>query len=367
VATGILAIDALIPVGRGQRELIIGDRQTGKTAIAIDTIINQRGQGMICIYVAIGQKRSKVAQTIGILDQNGAMDYTIVVNASASESAALQYLAPYSGSAMAEEVMETGVTVDGETIKDALIIFDDLSKHAVAYRQVSLLLRRPPGREAYPGDVFYLHSRLLERAARLSPEFGGGSITALPIIETQANDVSAYIPTNVISITDGQIFLESDLFYAGQRPALNVGLSVSRVGSSAQTKAMKAVAGKLKLELAQFRELAAFAMFASDLDAGTKAQLDRGQRLSELLKQPQYQPIALENQVMILWAASNGFLDDVPVARINDFRRDFWQFMHSSHSEVGRTIASEKTLSDDTVAKLRAAIEEFKKTANYAA
>lgn len=367
VATGILAIDALIPVGRGQRELIIGDRQTGKTAIAIDTIINQRGQGMICIYVAIGQKRSKVAQTINILDQNNAMDYTIVVNASASDSAALQYIAPYSGSAMAEEVMEAGVTVNGEQIKDALIIFDDLSKHAVAYRQVSLLLRRPPGREAYPGDVFYLHSRLLERAARLSPEYGGGSITALPIIETQANDVSAYIPTNVISITDGQIFLESDLFYAGQRPALNVGLSVSRVGSSAQTKAMKAVAGKLKLELAQFRELAAFAMFASDLDAGTKAQLDRGQRLSELLKQPQYQPITLENQVMILWAAGNGYLDDVPVARINDFRRDFWQFAHSSHPELGRTIASEKTLSDETVAKLRAAIEEFKKTANYAA
>jgi F-type H+-transporting ATPase subunit alpha len=365
VATGILAIDALIPIGRGQRELIIGDRQTGKTAVAIDTIINQRGQGMVCVYVAIGQKRSKVAQTIGILDQAGAMEYTIVVNASASESAALQYIAPYAGSAMAEEVMEAGVTINGELIKDALIIYDDLSKHAVAYRQVSLLLRRPPGREAYPGDVFYLHSRLLERAARLNDENGGGSITALPIIETQANDVSAYIPTNVISITDGQIFLESDLFYAGQRPALNVGLSVSRVGTSAMTKAMKSVAGKLKLELAQFRELAAFAMFASDLDAGTKAAIDRGQRLSELLKQPQYQPIALEDQVTILWAASNGFLDDVAVSRVNEFKRDFWQYLRTTQPEIGRTIASEKVLSDQTTALLRQAIIDFKQTANY--
>ena len=365
VATGIMAIDALIPIGRGQRELIIGDRQTGKTALAIDTIINQRGQGMICVYVAIGQKRSKVAQTLNILEANNAMDYTIVVNASASESAALQYIAPYAGCAMAEEVMEAGVVVDGQEIRDALIIYDDLSKHAVAYRQVSLLLRRPPGREAYPGDVFYLHSRLLERAARLNEDFGGGSITALPIIETQANDVSAYIPTNVISITDGQIFLESDLFYAGQRPALNVGLSVSRVGSSAQTKAMKSVSNKLKLELAQFRELAAFAMFASDLDPATKAQLDRGQRLSELLKQPQYQPIALEDQVMILWAAGNGFLDDVPVARVNDFRRDFWQFMRSSHPEVGQAIAIDKVLSDDTIAKLRSGLQEFKQTTTY--
>jgi F-type H+-transporting ATPase subunit alpha len=365
VATGILAIDALIPIGRGQRELIIGDRQTGKTAVAIDTIINQRGQGMVCVYVANGQKRSKVAQTIGILDQAGAMEYTIVVNASASESAALQYIAPYAGSAMAEEVMEAGVTINGELIKDALIIYDDLSKHAVAYRQVSLLLRRPPGREAYPGDVFYLHSRLLERAARLNDENGGGSITALPIIETQANDVSAYIPTNVISITDGQIFLESDLFYAGQRPALNVGLSVSRVGTSAMTKAMKSVAGKLKLELAQFRELAAFAMFASDLDAGTKAAIDRGQRLSELLKQPQYQPIALEDQVTILWAASNGFLDDVAVSRVNEFKRDFWQYLRTAQPEIGRTIASEKVLSDQTAAQLRQAIIDFKQTANY--
>jgi F-type H+-transporting ATPase subunit alpha len=365
VATGILAIDALIPIGRGQRELIIGDRQTGKTAVAIDTIINQRGQGMVCVYVAIGQKRSKVAQTIGILDQAGAMEYTIVVNASASESAALQYIAPYAGSAMAEEVMEAGVTINGELIKDALIIYDDLSKHAVAYRQVSLLLRRPPGREAYPGDVFYLHSRLLERAARLNDENGGGSITALPIIETQANDVSAYIPTNVISITDGQIFLESDLFYAGQRPALNVGLSVSRVGTSAMTKAMKSVAGKLKLELAQFRELAAFAMFASDLDAGTKAAIDRGQRLSELLKQPQYQPIALEDQVTILWAASNGFLDDVAVARVNEFKRDFWQYLRTTQPEIGRAIATEKVLSDQTTAQLRQATIDFKQTANY--
>ncbi len=365
VATGILAIDALIPIGRGQRELIIGDRQTGKTAVALDTIINQKGQGMVCVYVAIGQKRSKVAQTINVLEQYGAMDYTIVVSASASESAAMQYIAPYSGTAMAEEVMEAGVMVDGQEVRDALIIFDDLSKHAVAYRQVSLLLRRPPGREAYPGDVFYLHSRLLERAARLSADFGGGSITALPIIETQANDVSAYIPTNVISITDGQIFLESDLFYAGQRPALNVGLSVSRVGTSAMTKAMKTVAGKLKLDLAQFRELAAFAMFASDLDPATKAQLERGQRLSELLKQPQYSPIALADQVTILWAANNGYLTDVPVSRINDFRRDFWQFLHSTHPEINRTIASEKVLSNDTEAKLKAAIEEFKQTANY--
>lgn len=365
VATGILAIDALIPIGRGQRELIIGDRQTGKSAVAIDTMINQRGQGMVCVYVAIGQKRSKVAQTIGILEQNGAMEYTIVVNASASESAALQYIAPYSGSAMAEEVMENGIMIGGQLVKDALIIFDDLSKHAVAYRQVSLLLRRPPGREAYPGDVFYLHSRLLERAARLSDEFGGGSITALPVIETQANDVSAYIPTNVISITDGQIFLESDLFYAGQRPALNVGLSVSRVGTSAMTKAMKSVAGKLKLELAQFRELAAFAMFASDLDAGTKAQIERGQRLSELLKQPQYQPIPLEDQVMILWVAGNGFLDDVVVPRVNEFKRDFWQFMRTTHPEVGRTIANDKVLSDATGAQLRQAVTDFKQTANY--
>ncbi len=365
VQTGILAIDALIPIGRGQRELIIGDRQTGKTAIAIDTIINQRGQGMVCVYVAIGQKLSKVAQTIGVLEANGAMEYTIIVNASASESAALQYIAPYAGCAMAEEVMEAGVMVDGNVVKDALIIYDDLSKHAVAYRQVSLLLRRPPGREAYPGDVFYLHSRLLERAARLNEENGGGSVTALPIIETQANDVSAYIPTNVISITDGQIFLESDLFYAGQRPALNVGLSVSRVGSSAQTKAMKSVAGKMKLELAQFRELAAFAMFASDLDAGTKAQIDRGQRLSELLKQPQYQPIALEDQVMILWVAGNGFLDDVPVTRINDFKRDFWQYMKSTNPEIGNAIANNRVVSDDTAKALRAAVTAFKQTASY--
>jgi len=304
VQTGIKAVDSMIPIGRGQRELIIGDRQTGKTAIAIDTIINQKGKDLTCIYVAIGQKRAQVAQVVATLEQYGAMEHTIVVSATASEPAALQYIAPYAGCAMGEEFMEQG--------KDALIVYDDLSKHAQAYRQVSLLMRRPPGREAYPGDVFYLHSRLLERAAKLDSEFGGGSLTALPVIETQANDVSAYIPTNVISITDGQIYLESDLFYAGVRPALNVGISVSRVGSAAQTKAMKQVAGRLKLELAQFRELAAFAQFGSDLDESTQRQLDRGQRLTELLKQPQYQPVALDKQVMSIYAGTNGLLDQVP-------------------------------------------------------
>ena len=298
VQTGIVAVDALIPIGRGQRELIIGDRQTGKTAIALDTIINQKGKDLICIYVAIGQKQSSVAQVVGILEKYGAMEHTIVVSAAAADPAALQYLAPFAGTSMGEEFMENG--------QDALIVYDDLTKHAQAYRQVSLLLRRPPGREAFPGDVFYLHSRLLERAARMDDEFGGGSLTALPIIETQAGDVSAYIPTNVISITDGQIFLESDLFYAGIRPALNVGISVSRVGGAAQTKAMKKVAGRLKLELSQFRELAAFAQFGSDLDASTQRQLDRGRRLTELLKQPQYQPYPLDKMVMSLWAAGAG-------------------------------------------------------------
>lgn len=358
VQTGIMAIDAMIPIGRGQRELIIGDRQTGKSAIIIDTILNQKGQNLLCIYVAIGQRRSTIAQTVGILEQHGAMDYTIVVAASASESAALQYIAPYAGCSMGEEFMESG--------RDALIIYDDLSKHAAAYRQVSLLLRRPPGREAYPGDVFYLHSRLLERAARLNEDNGGGSLTALPVIETQANDVSAYIPTNVISITDGQIFLESDLFYAGIRPAVNVGLSVSRVGSSAQIKAMKNVAGQLKLDLAQFRELAAFAQFGSDLDAGTKAQLDRGQRLTEVLKQPQYQPYLVEDQVMILWAATNGSLDKVAVPRIGDWKPEFLQYMRTTHPDIGRSIKESGTLGDEVVNQLRSAIEEFNQTGNYA-
>ena len=312
VQTGIKAIDALIPIGRGQRELIIGDRQTGKTAVAIDTIINQKGKGLVCIYVAIGQKLSTVAKTVAVLEQYGAMEHTIVVVAGAEDPAPVQYLAPYAGAAMGEEIMENGVELDGALVKDALCVYDDLTKHAWAYREMSLLLRRPPGREAYPGDVFYLHSRLLERAARLNEDNGGGSLTALPIIETQANDVSAYIPTNVISITDGQIYLESDLFNAGQRPALNVGISVSRVGSAAQTKAMKKVAGPLKLDLAQYRELAAFAQFASDLDKATRDQLTRGEKTSEVLKQPQYEPLPVEKQVAILWVVTNGYLDDVP-------------------------------------------------------
>jgi F-type H+-transporting ATPase subunit alpha len=357
VQTGIMAIDGMIPVGRGQRELIIGDRQTGKSALAIDTIINQKGKNLFCIYVAIGQKKAQVAQIVGILEQYGAMDYTIVVSASASESAALQYIAPYAGCAMGEEFMETG--------RDALIVYDDLTKHAQAYRQVSLLLRRPPGREAYPGDVFYLHSRLLERAARLNEDYGGGSLSALPIIETQANDISAYIPTNVISITDGQIFLESDLFYAGQRPAVNVGTSVSRVGGNAQIKAMKDVAGTLRLDLASFRELAAFAQFGSDLDATTKAQLDRGQRVTEVLKQPQYQPVPVEDQVMIIWVATNGLIDRVPVGRIQDFKRDFWQYMRTTRPEVGRAIVETKRLNKDVIEALRQAAEDFLGSSNY--
>lgn len=370
VQTGIVAIDALIPVGRGQRELIIGDRQTGKTAVAVDTILNQKGQGMVCIYVAIGQRRAQVAQVVGILEKYGALDYTIVVSATASESAALQYIAPYAGCSMAEEVMENGVTLDGKIVKDALIVYDDLSKHAVAYRQVSLLLRRPPGREAYPGDVFYLHSRLLERAARLNDDYGGGSITALPVIETQANDVSAYIPTNVISITDGQIYLETDLFNAGQRPALNVGISVSRVGSSAQTRAMRSVAGKLKGELAQFRDLAAFAQFASDLDATTRAQIEQGQRMQELLKQPQYNPLPIEDQVAILYAANNGFLKEIPVAFITTWRDDFLNFLKTAHPEV-RTLIRDNRLdrkfpSDEVKNALTSAIKEFNATSNYA-
>ncbi|MCL2615840.1 MAG: F0F1 ATP synthase subunit alpha [Dehalococcoidia bacterium] len=355
VQTGIKCVDAMIPIGRGQRELIIGDRSTGKTALALDAIINQKGGDLICIYVAIGQKASKVAQVVGKLEEMGAMEHTIVVAANAADSVALQYLAPYAGCAIGEEFMEAG--------KDALVVYDDLSKHGWAYRQMSLLLRRPPGREAYPGDVFYLHSRLLERAARLDEAHGGGSLTALPVIETQAGDVSAYIPTNVISITDGQLYLETDLFNAGVRPALNAGTSVSRVGSAAQTKAMKKVAGKLKLAMAQYRELAAFAQFgASELDKSTQAQLDRGRRITEILKQPQYVPMPLEQQVMILYAAINGFVDDVAPAKMGDFENSFHQYMLTQHPEVGEAIAKTKTLDDDTEEKLKTAIADFKKT-----
>jgi F-type H+-transporting ATPase subunit alpha len=362
VQTGIKAIDAMIPIGRGQRQLIIGDRQTGKTAIAIDTIINQKGKGLVCIYVAIGQKLSTVAKVVAVLEQHGAMEHTIVVVAGAEESAALQFLAPYAGCAMGEEVMENGVEIDGKLVKDSLCVYDDLSKHAWAYREMSLLLRRPPGREAYPGDVFYLHSRLLERAARMSDANGGGSLTALPLIETQAGDISAYIPTNVISITDGQIFLETDLFNAGQRPALNIGVSVSRVGSDAQTKAMKTVAAPLKLELAQYRSLAAFAQFASDLDKATRDQLTRGEKLSEVVKQPQYQPVPLERQVAILYVATKGLLDDIPTPRVREFETQFTRFLDGEHVEIMRKIAKTKTLDDETAAALEAAANDFRKT-----
>jgi F-type H+-transporting ATPase subunit alpha len=356
VQTGIKAIDAMIPVGRGQRELIIGDRSTGKSTIAIDTILNQKGGDLICIYVAIGQKASKVAQTVGLLEREGAMDHTIVVSASASDPAPMQYLAPYAGCAMGEEFMETG--------RDALIVYDDLSKHAWAYRQVSLLLRRPPGREAYPGDVFYLHSRLLERSARLEDAYGGGSLTALPIIETQANDISAYVPTNVISITDGQIFLEADLFNAGIRPAINVGLSVSRVGGSAQRRAIRQVAGTLKLDLAQFRELQAFAQFGtSDLDASTVRQIERGRRITELLKQPQYSPVSFTHEVMILFAAVNGFLDDVAVDKVRAFELGLYEFMDSNKPEIGAEILDKMILSGELEEQMRAAIREYKQTA----
>ena len=405
VQTGIKAIDTMIPVGRGQRELIIGDRQTGKTAIAIDTIINQKGKDLVCIYVAIGQKKAAVARTVGILERNGAMDNTIVVMAAADESAALQYIAPYSGCAMGEEFMEAG--------RDALVIYDDLSKHAWAYRQVSLLLRRPPGREAYPGDVFYLHSRLLERAARLAnsyvivdkdfegeaaekdavnetvyrgpiskdqanealKEMGdadkykvvkvkgtGGSLTALPIIETLLGDVSAYIPTNVISITDGQIYLESNLFNAGIRPAVNVGISVSRVGGDAQTKAMKQVAGRLRLDMASYRELAAFALMAADLDKATRGQLDRGQRMQELLKQPQYEPMEFEKQVMVILAGTSGYADHVPVDKMRQWETDLLRFMSSSHPEIGKEIIEKKTLDDDLRSRTTTAFETFAST-----
>lgn len=358
VQTGIKAIDAMIPVGRGQRELIIGDRSIGKTAIAIDTIINQKGGDLVCIYVAIGQKASKVAQTVGTLEEHGAMEHTIVVAANAADPAPMQYLAPYAGCAMAEFFMHQG--------KDALIVYDDLSKHAWAYRQMSLLLKRPPGREAYPGDVFYLHSRLLERAAKLEDAQGGGSITALPIIETQAGDVSAYVPTNVISITDGQIYLEPELFNSGNRPAVNAGLSVSRVGSAAQTRAIRSVAGTLRLDLAQYRELVTFAQFGTDdLDQATRNQLERGQRATELLKQGMNSPIPVQEQVVVLFALVNGFLDSVEIPRILAWESSFRSYMTSSHSEILSAVADERTVSDDTNAKLRAAIEDFNANVPY--
>ncbi len=412
VQTGLKAIDSMIPIGRGQRELIIGDRQTGKTAIALDTIINQRGKKLACIYVAIGQKKAQVAQVVATLERYGAMDYTTVVVASASEPAALQYIAPYAGCAIGEEIMENGVTIGGELVNDALIVYDDLSKHAWAYRQVSLLMRRPPGREAYPGDVFYLHSRLLERAARLADELiivpkgtqvtrttegvdgqvyignddmkkaraalakmdnpdayeivkrpgSGGSLTALPIIETLLGDVSAYIPTNVISITDGQIYLESDLFYAGIRPAVNVGISVSRVGGAAQTLAMRQVAGRLRLDMAQYRDLAAFAQFGSDLDEATQAQLERGQRLQEILKQVQYEPMPLSDQVMIIYAGTHGYVDHVPVARVKEYEAQFLRYMATQYPHVGQAIMAEGEISEETERALQEALELFNKS-----
>jgi len=352
--TGLKAIDAMIPIGRGQRELIIGDRQTGKTAIAIDTIINQKGKNCYCIYVAIGQKRSTVAKVVKTLEEYGAMEYTTVVAATASEPAPLQYIAPYSGCSMGEYFRDNGM--------HALIIYDDLTKQAQAYRQLSLLLRRPPGREAYPGDIFYTHSRLLERAAKLSDAHGGGSLTALPIIETQAGDVSAYIPTNVISITDGQIYLETDLFYSGVRPAINVGLSVSRVGGNAQIKAMKQVAGRLRLELAQFRELEAFAQFGSDLDKATQAQLARGQRLVEILKQDQYQPLPVEKQIMIIYAATNGYLDEYPVEVLQRFEKEYYDFLDNNYSDLLNKISTEKQITDEIKAKIDEAVTKFKET-----
>lgn len=352
--TGLKAIDAMVPIGRGQRELIIGDRQTGKTAVAIDTIINQKGKDVICVYVAIGQKRSTVAQVVEKLKEYGAMDYTIVVSATASDPAAMQFLAPYSGVAIGEYFRDNG--------RHALTIYDDLSKQAAAYREISLLLRRPPGREAYPGDVFYLHSRLLERAAKMSDARGGGSLTSLPIIETQAGDISAYIPTNVISITDGQIFLESDLFNSGVRPAINVGNSVSRVGGSAQIKAMKQVAGTLRIDLAQFRELAAFAQFGSDLDKSTQNQLERGRRLTEVLKQGQYQPLEVEKQVFVIWAVSNGLADDVDVAEVRRFETELTSFVENSHPAVFETLRTKKAIDDDVKTAMKEAIEDFKAT-----
>ena len=350
--TGLKAIDSMVPIGRGQRELIIGDRQTGKTAIAIDTIINQKGQGVTCIYVAVGQKASTVSSVVAKLEEHGAMDYTIVVSASASEPAPMLYLAPYAGAAMGEYFMYKGGAV--------LIVYDDLSKQAVAYRELSLLLKRPPGREAYPGDVFYLHSRLLERAAKLSEEYGGGSMTALPIIETQAGDVSAYIPTNGISITDGQIFLDTDIFNSGIRPAINVGISVSRVGGSAQIKAMKQVAGSLRMDLAQYRELAAFSQFGSDLDKATAAALTRGERMTELLKQNQYSPMDVIDQVISIFAGGNGFLDDLPLDKVLEFEKQLLQDIHTNHADIYDTLVAEKKISDETKAALKDAIKQFK-------
>jgi F-type H+-transporting ATPase subunit alpha len=357
LAPGFKASDAMLPLGRGHRELIIGDRKTGKTAIAVDTIVNQRGTGVKCIYVAIGQKKSNIAELAATLERLGAMEHTVIINASASEAAALQFIAPYAGAAVGEYFMEKG--------QDALIVYDDLTKHAQAYRQVSLLLRRPPGREAYPGDVFYLHSRLLERAARLSEEFGGGSLTALPIIETQQNDVSAYIPTNVISITDGQIFLETDLFNAGVRPAINVGVSVSRVGSSAQIRAMKQVAGRLKLDLAQFRELAAFAQFGSDLDKATRDTLNRGNHMTELLKQPQYQPVPVEKQVVSIFAGVNGFFDDIPLERMVEAEAAYHLFLDNNAREVLEDIRQKGEITKETDARLREVIKKFRDTSAF--
>lgn len=355
--TGLKCIDSMVPIGRGQRELIIGDRGTGKTAIAVDTILNQKGQNCICIYVAIGQKASTIARVVKTFEDHGAMDYTIVVAATASDSAPLQYMAPYSGVTMGEHFMYQG--------KHVLCVYDDLSKHATAYRAMSLLLRRPPGREAYPGDVFYLHSRLLERAAKLSDELGGGSITALPIIETLAGDVSGYIPTNVISITDGQIMLQTEAFYSGIRPAIDVGLSVSRVGGSAQIKAMKQIAGRMRLDLAQYRELAAFAQFGSDLDKSTKEQLDRGVRMVETLKQAQYSPLKVDEQILVIYTAVRGFLSDIPVNQVVNFQRDFLKFMNSNHPEIGQTIVEKQKLDDALEASINSAIEEFKSTYSY--
>ncbi len=360
VQTGIKAIDSMIPIGRGQRELIIGDRQTGKTAVAIDTIINQKGKNLLCIYVAIGQKNSSIARTVAILEEHGALEYTIVVASSAADPAPLKYLAPYAGCAMGEEFMESG--------RDALIVYDDLTKHAEAYRNISLIIRRPPGREAFPGDVFYLHSRLLERAARLSKDYGNGSLTALPLIETRANDVSAYIPTNLISITDGQIFLETDLFNAGQRPALNVGVSVSRVGSSAQTKGMSQVASSLKLDLAQFRDLEAFAQFSSDLDKATRARIERGRRILEILKQPQYRPVPVEKQIMIIYAVTNGFIDEVPLNLVSEWENGFYRFMDANYQDlqnnlIETSVQGRNKMSGDQLKQLSAAIEDYQKTA----
>lgn len=358
VQTGIKAIDSMIPIGRGQRELIIGDRSTGKSAITLDTFVNQKGQNLICIYVAIGQKNYKIAQVVDRLERYGAMEHSIVVSASASDSAPLQYLAPYAGCAIGEEFMDNG--------QDVLVIYDDLTKHAWAYRQLSLLLRRPPGREAYPGDIFYLHSRLLERAAKYDPKYGGGSLTAIPIIETQAGDISAYIPTNVISITDGQVFTETDLFNAGIRPAINAGLSVSRVGGSAQTKIMKKVSGMLRLDMAQYRELAAFAQFgASELDKATRAQLERGKRAQEMLKQSEYAPLPLEKEAMSIYAVTNGYLDDVPVEKVLSFEENLHRFMETNYPEVGKRIAEEKVLSEELDEQIKKVITEFKQTGTY--